>query len=352
MPELILYPAICLLAGLISYYVCQLSRKWRVLDMPDGQRKFQTAPVPRLGGAGILAGFFAVILLAGILHAVNPVWLGNDFLPGGVGAVAVALAASLGFAAIGAADDVSDLNAVLKLVLLLAVCIGAPLLGVAVPALDSPFGDLTTPALMIAGSALWLLVFTNAANFMDGSNGLAIGVLAFMFAGLGASLLLGEAGRFPPGLIAIIAASAGFLIINMRGQIYAGDIGAFGVSALFATLAIISGLSVWTIATLALPILIDTLMTLVLRAKRGESLFTAHRDHAYQALIKTGWSAWEVAILWWGLASACAAGASIGAAGGGALPFALFICLAIPLTVGWVTVQRSCGQMGTRLVQV
>ena len=352
MPELILYPAICLLAGLVSYLVCQLSRRWRVLDMPDGQRKFQAAPVPRLGGAGILAGFFAVILLAGILHAAHPALLGNDFLPGNVSAVAVALAASLAFAAIGAADDISDLNAVLKLILLLAICIGAPLFGVVVPELDSPLGSLTMPALMIAGSALWLLVFTNAANFMDGSNGLAIGVLAIMFAGLGTSLLLSEADRFPPGLIAIIAASIGFLIINMRGQLYAGDIGAFGVSALFATLAIISGLPVWTIATLALPILIDTLMTLVLRAKRRESLFTAHRDHAYQALIKSGWSAWEVAILWWGLAAACAAGASIGAAGGGALPFALFFCLAIPLAFGWIAVQRSCGQMGTRLVQI
>ena len=352
MPELILYPVICLLAGLVSYLVCQLSRKWRVLDMPDGQRKFQAAPVPRLGGAGILAGFFTAVLLAGVLHAVNPLLLGNDFLPGKVGAVAVALAASLAFAAIGAADDISDLNAVLKLVLLVAICIGTPLFGVAVPELESPFGSLTAPALMIAGSALWLLVFTNAANFMDGSNGLAIGILAFMFAGLGASLLLSEAGRFPPGLIAIIAACAGFLIINMRGQLYAGDIGAFGVSALFATLAIISGLSVWTIATLALPILIDTLMTLVLRAKRGESLFTAHRDHAYQALIKSGWSAWEVAILWWGLAGACATGATIGAAGGGALPFTVFVCLTLLLSFGWVRVRRTCGQMGARLVQI
>ena len=345
MRELILLLAISVLAALVSYWTCRLTCRWGVLDLPDGERKFQSAPVPRLGGVGVLAGIFAVVVVAGALHAVQPLLIGSDFLPGGVRTVAVALAASLLFAAIGAADDITDLNATLKLGLLLAVCVGAPLLGVAAPAIDSPFGDLTTPIILVAGSALWLLVFTNATNFMDGSNGLAMGTLAIMFAGLGASLKLGESAHFPPGLIAPVGAIAGFLILNMRGKLYAGDVGAFGVSGLFAGLALISGLPVWTIATLALPVLVDTLLTLAMRARRGESLFTAHRDHAYQALIKSGWSAPEVALVWWGLAAACATGASIAAAGGGALPFALFVCLTVVLSGGWIVVQRACRHM-------
>ncbi|WP_084417908.1 glycosyltransferase family 4 protein [Henriciella litoralis] len=325
----------------LSWLTCAITMRIGVVDAPDGERKLQAAPVPRLGGIGIMAALAIVIVVVAIVHTIRPDWLTGDFLPGAVPAVFVALGAAACFTLIGAGDDVFDMPAKLKLALLLVVCIASPLLGVAAPVLTTPFGDVTALPLLLAGSALWLLVFTNAANFMDGSNGLSMGCLAIMFAGLAASLALTGHGTPPPGLIAVIGAIGGFLVHNLAGKLYAGDAGAFGVSGLFATLALISGLPVWTVATLALPFLVDIILTLIDRTRRKQSLFNAHRDHAYQALLKSSWAHLDVAVMWWGLSAACAVAAAIGAVGGGALPFLLFWLMTAALLPGWFLARRE-----------
>ncbi|WP_370323157.1 glycosyltransferase family 4 protein [Henriciella pelagia] len=332
------------LSFVASYILCEATKRTGVVDAPDGQRKLQDRPIPRLGGVGILAAVALVMLVAGVVHTLAPRWLGSDWLPGGVPDVWFALGLTFLFGAVGAADDIFDLNPVVKLALLLALCVLAPFVGVAATELASPFGTVTLPAILIAGSATWLLVFINASNFMDGSNGLSLGSLAFMLAGLGVSLMLSGRGGFPLGLACIIATIGGFLIHNLRGELYAGDAGAFGVGAIFATFGLISGLPVWTIATLALPLLIDVLLTLVSRTRRGQPLFTAHRDHAYQSLIKAGWSHIEVAMVWWGLSAACGIAAAVGAVGGGALPFILFWVFAALFSGGWLFIHRQAGQ--------
>lgn len=339
MVQLILLAAAFLAAALVSFIACHGVRRLGIVDAPDGERKFQAAPVPRLGGLGIAIGFTLAALATSFFA---PLW------PEGSGLCAALLIAGA-FTLIGLADDVTNLFARPKLTLLLAACIGAPLLGLSPSALDTPFGPVSATWLLFTGTALWLLVFSNAANFMDGSNGLSMGSLAIMFAGLGASVASTGDSGFPPILIVTTGAIFGFLIHNMSGKLYAGDVGALGVGGLFGVFALVADLPVWTIATLALPFLADTLLTLILRVRRGESLLRAHRDHAYQALMKAGWGHWEVAILWWGLAAACAAAASVGAAGGGALPFIVFWCLALLLSAGWVAIQRQAGHVIARL---
>ena len=333
----------CLLAFSLSWVSCEFMKRTGVVDAPDGERKLQAQPVPRLGGLGVISALFIVFALSGFIHQATPALLGGDWLPGQVPTVWIALAVSLALALIGALDDIWGMGAVTKLVLVLIICVTGPLLGVAVSAVTTPFGAITTPSLLVAGSALWLLVFSNAANFMDGSNGLAMGSLAIMLLGLMASLTLATETGPHPGLAAAAAAIAAFLVHNLRGELYAGDAGAFGLGGLFATLGLVSGLPVWTVATLALPFLTDVLLTLVLRTRRQQPLFRAHLDHAYQALIKAGWSHVEVAVLWWALSASCAAAAAIGAAAGGALPLVLFWTLLLALSGGWLVIQRETG---------
>ncbi|MGB3627073.1 MAG: hypothetical protein WA989_14675 [Henriciella sp.] len=321
---------------IVSVLLCAAMKRSGIVDAPDGYRKLQTSPVPRLGGVGIMSAIALVLGPAAVFHSALPALLARDWLPGAVPTVWHALGASFMFAAFGALDDIVELPALPKLLLVLVVCIAAPFLGIAVAAFETPFGFVNAPLLMMAGSALWLLVFVNAANFMDGSNGLSLGSMAIMLAGLGLCMMMSTRGGFPAGLACIIAAIGGFLVYNLRGTLYAGDAGAFGIGGLFATLGLVSGLPVWTVATLALPFLVDVLLTLVSRTKRKQPLFTAHRDHAYQALIKAGWSHIEVALVWWCLSAACAIAASVGAASGGDLPFVLFWTFALGLSAGWV----------------
>ncbi|WP_084395678.1 glycosyltransferase family 4 protein [Henriciella aquimarina] len=329
------------LAFLLSYYGCVLMKQTGVVDAPDGGRKQQASAVPRLGGFGVMAAIAIVYAAAGMAHTLTPELITPDWLPGHHAAVVAALLTSGALTLIGTGDDINGMGAVTKLLLVTAVCVIAPFFGVATPAFDSPFGNVTLPAITLAGSALWLLVFTNATNFMDGSNGLATGSLAIMFAGLGAAYGAHADMPFPPGLAAILAAIAAFLMHNLRGTLYAGDAGAFGLGGLFAALGLVSGLPVWTVALLALPFLADVLMTLVLRARRGDAWFEAHSDHAYQALLQAGWSHIEVALIWWGLSAVCAVAAFVATAGGGALPFVLFWVFALVFAFLWTGIRRE-----------
>lgn len=336
------------LAFAASLFACSLVMRINVVDAPDGERKTQTRPIPRLGGVAILIGgllgIAATFVIVILTYSDDPVQHFQE-LPGRLVRDGASFAPAFGFAAtaflIGLWDDIWTANTKLKLALFAIAGLAAASAGLVPDGLNSPWGDLTLPAFLIGGTALWLLVVTNAANFMDGSNGLAIGCLAIMLAGLAA--IAGATGAiaitfwwFP-----LIGAIAGFMVQNLRGHLYAGDAGSLGLGALFSGLAIAAGLDVWTTATLALPFLIDVLLTLVWRTKHGRNLLEAHLDHAYQRIIASGWSHLETAVLYWGFTATAAVLAYIGAQAGGAAPFLIFWTLALAGSFIWVLHRRA-----------
>ena len=307
-------------------------RRWGAVDAPDEARKHQSTPIPRLGGVAI----FLALLASGALVT----GLASLSITQAVYAPAVLVALAF---MIGLWDDLITAPTILKLLLLLtggAIC---AFYGLVPDALNSPFGSLEARIPLIIGSVLWLLVFTNSANFMDGSNGLAIGSLLVMFIGLCTAVFAVDSAitSLFPLWFALFGAIAGFLIHNLRGKLYAGDAGALGLGALFASLGLVSGVEVWTVATLALPFLIDVLMTLIWRAKHGRSWLKPHLDHAYQRLRQSGWSHMETAFLYWGLSATCAAGAYIAAQAGGEAPFIVFWTLCLSGIVIWTVHRRS-----------
>ena len=337
--------AISFAAGLLA---CALVKRVKVVDAPDGGRKTQAEPVPRLGGVAILLGTLIGMALSFIIlmvgYGVDPVSTLSDLITGAF-ETNISLGIAMAFVAvsflIGLWDDIWTANTKLKLAILTLAALGSALAGLSVPAFQTPFGDLALPALLIIGSAAWLIVMVNAVNFMDGSNGLAIGSLGIMLMALAA--ISATSGTWSAAIwwFPLFGAIGGFLLHNMRGQIYAGDAGALGLGALFAALGVASGLNVWTVATIALPFLVDVLLTLIWRAKHRRKWLDAHLDHAYQRLIASGWSHLETAILYWGLSAATGGMAYIAALAGGAAPFAVFWGLWIALSLIWVRHRRT-----------
>ncbi len=333
--------AVCLLA-------ISLVKRSGIVDAPDGGRKQQSAAVPRLGGVAIAAGallgglvaFFILILTWGAGLGAGLSQLGSaiaDLLRGHETVPILVAGAFL----LGLWDDIWTANTKLKLIALAGLCLGVAASGLVPAALSSPWGDVTLPLVLIIGSAAWLLVFINAVNFIDGSNGLAVGSLAIMLIGLAVcGILIGD-WQFSVFWFALFGALAGFMLHNLRGALFVGDAGALGLGALFAGLGLVSGLDIWTIATLALPFLIDVLMTLIWRAKHGRNWLEPHLDHAYQRLIASDWSHLDVAILYWGFSAVSAAAAYIAAKGGGAAPFAVFWGLCLAGIVLWIRHRRA-----------
>ena len=64
--------------------------------------------------------------------------------------------------------------------------------------------------------------------------------------------------------------------------------------------------TIWTAAILFLPFLVDVILTIFWRARNGQSIMTAHREHAYQLFLRSGWAHLPAAVLWWVFSWVCA----------------------------------------------
>jgi Fuc2NAc and GlcNAc transferase len=145
----------------------------------------------------------------------------------------------------------------------------------------------------LLGTALWVFTLVNVVNFMDGTNGLAMGSAAIGLLALAAIAL--ERSSPAGAALAVCGAGAliGFLIWNYpSGRLFAGDAGALfaGAIAAFGSLIVVgrTGLSALVPPILFFPLLADGLLTLLFRVRRGRSLLTGHSEHIYQIAAGAG----------------------------------------------------------------
>lgn len=276
----------------LSWLACLLV--WRsvgVMDAPDNVRKLQEQPVPTSGGLGF--AFATAVVSAIILFAAF------SGLSAALGALLIAGAVGL---ALGFVDDRWPLNATLKLILLLGIGVAMTLVGIRAEMME-PWPEIAVGlplALAVLGSLAWIIVVTNAVNFMDGANGLAMGMGAISSLGFAACFAI--LGEWPLAIAAMSlgGALAGFLMLNVRGRLFAGDAGALFVGLLlsgFGLLLVRTQPDLLFVPVLLLsPYLVDVLLTLVWRARRGRPLMSPHRDHAYQIALKANLSHGKVAL--------------------------------------------------------
>jgi Fuc2NAc and GlcNAc transferase len=195
-------------------------------------------------------------------------------------------------AIVGFLDDRRSLTALVRL----AVHIGAALWALAIlgglPALR--FGDRLT-TIGIVGNLLGVvsLVWSvNLFNFMDGIDGIAAAEAVFVaWGGALLSSISGTSASVSSAAIVVGAATLGFLIWNWApAKIFMGDVGSGYLGYILAVLAIASAhdnptaLLTWLI--LGGVFFCDATVTLLRRLLRGEHVFMAHREHAYQWLAR------------------------------------------------------------------
>lgn len=262
-----------------------------LVDRPaDPTLAIHTRPVPILGGPAVIGATFGAAAVVG----------GR---PAGmlIGAVILALAA-------GIVDDVRPLPPAIRVLVLAGA--GAML---ALGGLDlEPFG-------VFAGAATVLLVVTcaNAANILDGQNGLAGGLGALAALGLGG---LAPAGSGASGLgFALAGALVGFLAWNLPGRIFLGNGGAYAVGTALAALAAEeAGSDGWRGLAAAAACLgvfaFETVFTIARRLASGEHLTAGDRLHSYDILGGKWGSRFRGTAAFW---AAGAAAAVVGFVAGG-----------------------------------
>ncbi|TPG16057.1 glycosyl transferase [Pedococcus bigeumensis] len=252
-----------LVTGGLAPTVSSLMRRLGWLDVPN-HRSSHSVPVPRGGGLACLAG----VLVAWVVGAV-----------GDVDVPWTSVAACVALALLGFADDRLTLPAAPRLA---GQCVAGSVIGAGVAGWPGLLLGLVVTAAVV-----------NVVNFMDGINGITAltmavwGVVAFLAGrheGLPALWVLG-------GVTA--GAALGFLPWNAPvARLFLGDVGSY----LFGGLVAAGVLTAWAHdARLALlvcaPLVLyglDTAWALVRRARRGEKLTDAHREHVYQQLTSVG----------------------------------------------------------------
>lgn len=259
-----------LVRGAIAY-----AHRRGMLDQP-GQRRSHTIPTPRGGGIGLVMA--AVISMPLALAWPPSPW---SVPVAGVLALAIVMVAGVGWW-----DDHRSLPILPRLgVQLLA---SAWLAGAII--FDGGLSWLWLPLLMLAGA--WSI---NLHNFMDGIDGLL--AQQAIFVGTGLAILALAAGQ--PSLAAasgcMAGAALGFWFFNRpRARIFMGDVGSGTVGLMIFAISLMLWRTetalVWPALTLSSSFVVDAGLTLLSRMLRGRRWYTAHREHLYQWLVRSGFS--------------------------------------------------------------
>jgi len=294
--------------------VRRLAIRWGAVAHPR-QRDVHTVPIPRMGGLAMYIGVCGGMLLA---HQLPVLRRAFDY---SLDPVAILLGGGL-IMVIGMLDDRYELDSLTKFAGQ-TTCAGIlVLLGLQWITLWVPWnGDGRGGSLLILDqnqgaivTVLLVVTLVNAMNFIDGLDGLASGV-GFISAVATCAFALhlldqsgGDVTYYPPTLIAATLAGAclGFLPHNFQpAKIFMGDSGSMLIGLMMAgattsasgkvqtldgaeTIGLLSPLLV-LVAVLFLPVL-DLLMAVVRRTRKGLSPFHADKMHLHHRLLEIGHS--------------------------------------------------------------
>jgi UDP-N-acetylmuramyl pentapeptide phosphotransferase/UDP-N-acetylglucosamine-1-phosphate transferase len=290
LPSEIFWRALALIVGgflsgwALTGIVTSRLRARAILDHP-GERSSHAVPTPRGGGWGFVV---PTLLASAMLLSLRSAPL----------LVAVAGGATL-LAIVCWWDDWRNARgAHVPITLRLAVQIVAVATVLIIIPADARLFDETMPLLveraLIAFAWAWLI---NLFNFMDGIDGLAaseagaVGIGALLIGVLLATTGTTMAAVQAMPLLVLLGALVGFLLWNAPpAKVFMGDVGSIFLGFLLGFFLLqLAFAGAWA-AALILPLAFvgDASMTLLRRALRGEKVWRAHREHAYQRAVQRG----------------------------------------------------------------
>ncbi|MGB9738508.1 MraY family glycosyltransferase [Chloroflexus sp.] len=257
-------------------------------------RDIHTTPIPLLGGAAIYTAFVVALLLFGNLNYIREL-------------IGILLGATI-ISLFGLADDRWGMSAVLKL--------AGQILAATVLLLGGTQVQLFPwPVINWIITLGWVVVITNAINFLDNMDGLSGGIATIAAAFFLLLAAMNEPRQVLVGAMAaaLIGACLGFLRYNFNpASIFMGDTGSLFIGFVLAALAIKlrflanTPLVTWLVpvCVLGLP-LFDLALVFVSRVRRRVNPFTtAGKDHLSHRLHALGLTKREAVLTCYLLAGA------------------------------------------------
>ena len=276
----------CMAAFVFTPPVKALAYKVGAIDVPKDNRRMHKKPIPRLGGLAIFLGFvLTVLLFAEIDRELRGILLG---------AVMIVV--------LGILDDSMALKALPKFIVQIAaagiaVYHGCVIQFVSNPNVFSEYTYLNLGWISVPLTIVWIVAITNAVNFIDGLDGLAVGVSTISTASLLVISLLVSDANVAIILAALMGACLGFMPYNLNpAKIFMGDTGATFLGYILACLSIQGLFKFYAIISFAVPFLIlgvpifDICFAILRRLAKGQNPMKADRGHVHHRLIDMGFN--------------------------------------------------------------
>ena len=255
-----------------------------MVDSPD-ERKVHTSAVPRSGGVGIVVGILAPLLIwLNLSHFITSLIIGCSIL-----------------LLFGAWDDARNIRPIYKFIGQFLAAIIVVYYGDIYVHHFPFFGTDGTPAYIGQPFTVIAIVgMVNALNLSDGLDGLAGGEALISLTAIIYLAYLFEGEIAMAIAAATIGGIFGFLRFNSHpARIFMGDSGSQTLGFLLAVLAVYltqqvnpTVSPVVALLLLGLPI-IDSMAVFYLRARRGDSLVVAAKDHLHHRLLARGFYHYE-----------------------------------------------------------
>ena len=274
-------------AAVISYlatpFVKKLAFKIGAVDVPKDNRRMHKKPIPRLGGLAIVIAFLlCTFLFVKLEKQMQGILLGAIII-----------------LVVGVLDDCLALPALPKFFAQIAAATIVVMHGCEIRYVTNPFSVVPFDLGWLAGpvTVFWIVLMTNAVNFIDGLDGLAVGVSGISTATmLVIALLLGEES-VAVVLAALLGACIGFIPYNFNpAQIFMGDTGSTFLGFVLASISVQGLFKMYAVISFMVPFLIlgvpffDVSFAVIRRLAKGQNPMTADRGHIHHRLIDMGLS--------------------------------------------------------------
>ncbi len=296
-PFLLIPLAALLLALLLTPLSMRAARAWGVVQRPSRARDIHRNAMPRLAGVAMGVAFLG----AALLSRVMPVPFADVDEPIRFQGLILGALVTLIF---GVVDDRWELPAWPQFVMQAGVAAIAMGHLIFIQVFNNPFSNSQIEPLawwlMVPLTGFWFLGTMNTVNWLDGLDGLAVGVAAIASAVFAAHML--REGQHSVALLALalMGATLGTLPYNFNpARTFIGSSGAFFLGYALAALSIMAGAKVATmLLVLGLPIL-DVAWVIVNRVRRGHSPLQGDRGHLHHRLYDLGLSQRQVVLGYW-----------------------------------------------------
>ena len=288
-------------------------------------RKVHRAPTPTLGGIAVYLALVGAFAIAAVIPSLRGTFGFSEVFGLLLGGLIVLL--------LGIADDRYELSPPAKLAGQIFAGGVLYLSGIQMSFFWLPvLGVISlSPDVSAILTILWIILLTNAVNYIDGLDGLAAGLTAiaatglFVYSKLLPSTFLGPAPLAPLATVALAGVCLGFLPLNVYpARIMLGDTGAMplGFFLAGATISMIGRFNgpgaaggrvalplIFTpIVFLALPVTNFVFVTLR-RLLSGRALMKGRWDeHMHYQLLRLGHSQPQAVLVMWGWGAVLAAG--------------------------------------------